>query len=152
MRRRCVAQDYVRGIAELIAERGEARVTDLSSRLGVAPATVSVQVRRLVDVGLARSERYRSIQLTPAGWRLAAACLARRAIVRDLLVALGVDRETAETDAEGMAHHASESTLAAIRNALASYDARQPTPTRRKIRLTEPRRETVMGTDPKVPG
>jgi len=42
--------------------------------------------------------------------------------------------------------------VAAIRNALASYDARQPTLTRRKIQLTEPRRETVMGTDPKMPG
>lgn len=120
-RRLSVTQDYVRTIAELIAERGEARVTDLSDRLGLASATVSVQIRCLVEDGLASAKRYRSIHLTPAGQHLAATLLERRAIVRNLLVALGVDRETAETDAEGMEHHASESTLAAIRNALTEH-------------------------------
>jgi DtxR family manganese transport transcriptional regulator len=50
---------------------------------------------------------------------LAAASRERHRLVRDFLVALGVDPETAEADAEGIEHHVSDSTLATFRNYLA---------------------------------
>jgi DtxR family manganese transport transcriptional regulator len=39
--------------------------------------------------------------------------------VRDFLVALGVDPEIAEADAEGIEHHVSSATLSAFRSYLA---------------------------------
>ncbi|MDT8345555.1 MAG: iron dependent repressor, metal binding and dimerization domain protein, partial [Thermohalobaculum sp.] len=67
---------------------------------------------------LVTRQRYRSIFLTPEGRALAEDARARHRIVRDALVKLGVDAETAEIDAEGIEHHISARTLAALRRLL----------------------------------
>jgi DtxR family manganese transport transcriptional regulator len=113
-----LAEDYVELIADLIEQTGEARVVDLAGRLGVANATVSVAIRRLQRDGLVTSKPYRSIFLTPKGQAVAAAARARHSLVRDFLIALGVDAETAAADAEGIEHHVSEATLNALRRYL----------------------------------
>lgn len=109
-----VAEDYVELIADLIASRGEARVVDLAERLGVTSATVNNTLQRLVAQGLVRKERYRSIFLTGDGEAMAEESRHRHRLVVALLLRLGVDAETAETDAEGVEHHISGTSLAAI--------------------------------------
>jgi DtxR family manganese transport transcriptional regulator len=52
--------------------------------------------------------------LTQAGERLAERVRSRHRVVVDLLVAVGVPRESAEQDAEGIEHHVSDATLAAF--------------------------------------
>lgn len=113
-----LAEDYVELIADLIEQTGEARVVDLAGRLGVASATVSVAIRRLQRDGLVTSKPYRSIFLTPRGRAVASAARDRHRVVRDFLIALGVDAETADVDAEGIEHHVSEATLNAFRKHL----------------------------------
>ena len=110
-----VAEDYVELIDDLIVETGEARVVDLATRLGVTNATVNNTVRRLSRDGLVHSKRYRSIFLTQEGQALADAARERHETVRDFLMALGVDWETADADAEGLEHHVSQKTLNAFR-------------------------------------
>ena len=111
-----VAEDYVELIADLLDATGEARSVDLSARLGVTAATVNSMLQRLTRDGLVRKERYRSIFLTEEGRRMADEARERHRIVFDFLVALGVDRQTAETDAEGIEHHASAETLRAFQD------------------------------------
>ena len=113
-----VAEDYVEMIADLIEEKGEARAVDLAARFGVTAPTVNATVQRLVREGLAVSKRYRSIFLTDAGRALARRCRERHDTVRDFLVSIGVDPETAEADAEGLEHHVSEETLNAFRSVI----------------------------------
>jgi len=113
-----VAEDYVELIADLIDVTGEARAVDLAERLGVTNATVNSALNRLMREGLVTRLRYRSIFLTEAGRHMAEAARERHRLVRDFLVSLGVDRETAEIDAEGIEHHTSETTLAALRRFL----------------------------------
>lgn len=113
-----VAEDYVELIADLIDDTGEARVVDLASRLGVTNATVNNTIQRLQRDGLVTSKPYRSIFLTEAGQELAEMSRQRHQLVRDFLIALGVDAETADSDAEGIEHHVSEKTLAAFRRHL----------------------------------
>ena len=113
-----VAEDYVEMIADLIEEKGEARAVDLAARFGVTAPTVNATVQRLVREGLAVSKRYRSIFLTEAGRDLARRCRERHSTVRDFLVSIGVDPETAEADAEGLEHHVSEETLDAFRSVI----------------------------------
>lgn len=115
-----VAEDYVEMIADLIAETGEARAVDLASRFGVTAPTVNATVQRLVREGLAETQPYRSIFLTEAGRELAAACAKRHAIVRNFLIAIGVDEDIAEADAEGLEHHVSAETLEAFKTLIAS--------------------------------
>ena len=109
-----MAEDYVELIAELIESNGEARPVDISARLGVTQPTVSKNLARLKAAGLVSHERYRSVFLTDAGGALAAHCRQRHRTVVAFLMALGLDEETAELDAEGIEHHVSDATLDAF--------------------------------------
>ncbi|MFN3623544.1 MAG: manganese-binding transcriptional regulator MntR [Hyphomicrobium sp.] len=113
------AEDYVELIAELMDEKGEARLVDLAERFGVTKATVNNTIQRLQRDGFVTSEPYRAIFLTDKGRKLAASSRERHLIVRDLLISLGVDPETADADAEGLEHHVSKATLEAFRKHLA---------------------------------
>jgi DtxR family transcriptional regulator, manganese transport regulator len=113
-----LAEDYVELIADLIEQSGEARVVDLAGRLGVTNATVNNTIQRLQRDGLVVSRPYRSIFLTEQGQKLAKASRERHCVVREFLIALGVDAETADADAEGIEHHVSDATLEAFRSYL----------------------------------
>ena len=116
-----LAEDYVELIADLIKQTGEARVVDLSGRLGVTNATVTNTIQRLQRDGLVTCKPYRSIFLTQKGQELAATSRERHRIVREFLIALGVDAETADADAEGIEHHVSDATLGAFRRHLRKH-------------------------------
>ena len=107
-------EDYAELIADLLVAEGEARPTDIARRLGVSHATVIKTIGRLKREGLATARPYRGVFLTEAGQILAVRVRARHRLVVDLLVAVGVPREAAEQDAEGIEHHVSETTLAAF--------------------------------------
>lgn len=109
-----VAEDYVELIADLQESTGEVRAVDLAQRFGVTPATVNGTLKRLKREGLVRTEPYRAVFLTEAGRALAERCRARHRLVRDFLVALGIEPGVAESDAEGIEHHVSEETLRAF--------------------------------------
>ena len=110
-----IAEDYVELIADLIAGTGEARAADIARALGVTQATVTNTVARLARDGLVTSQPYRSIFLTRRGQALADWSRERHAIVRGFLLAIGVSPETADADSEGLEHHASAETLAALK-------------------------------------
>ncbi|MCB1970028.1 MAG: manganese-binding transcriptional regulator MntR [Geminicoccaceae bacterium] len=107
-------EDYVELIGDLIAELGEARVADIAERMGVAQPTATKAIARLKRQGLATSRPYRGVFLTEEGAILADRVRARHRTVVELLVAVGVPRETAEIDAEGIEHHVSDRSLAAF--------------------------------------
>jgi DtxR family transcriptional regulator, manganese transport regulator len=118
-----LAEDYVELIADLIDERGEARGTDIAMRLGVANATVVKMLKRLVDQGLVTQEPYRAIFLTGDGWKLAEDGKRRHQIVERFLLALGLSKETARIDSEGIEHHVSDETLKAMARFIAKSAA-----------------------------
>jgi DtxR family manganese transport transcriptional regulator len=113
------AQDYVEAIAALIAATGEARATDIAKVLGVTHVTVIRTVQRLQKEGLVTSQPYRAIFLTDTGRKLAERARVRHEKVVAFLEALGVPGATARKDAEGIEHHVSAETLAAIDRFLA---------------------------------
>ena len=114
-----MAEDYVELIADLIERKGEARVVDLAERLGVTKATVNNTIQRLQRDGLVTQQalpldlpdRARARRWRPPRARATAWCA-------DFLIALGVDAETADADAEGIEHHVSDATLEAFRGYL----------------------------------
>lgn len=79
-------EDYVRAIYGL-SERGVA-VTNatLTHRLGLSPSSVSGMINKLAQLGLVTHERYRSVELTPAGRRLAYDVLRRHRLIELFLV------------------------------------------------------------------
>lgn len=118
-----LAEDYVEAISDLIAEQGEARVTDLARKLGVTHVTVNKTVARLQQRGFVTSQPYRAIFLTEKGRRLASESKRRHEIVTRFLQMLGVPERNASNDAEGMEHHVSPATLRAFEKALKKGEA-----------------------------
>lgn len=121
-------EDYVELIADLLAADGEARVTGVARRLGVAHPTAVKTIGRLKKKGLVAARPYRGLFLTEAGVELADRVRARHRLVVDLLIAVGVPKEAAESDAEGMEHHVSELTLQAFRHFLADHRGENESP------------------------
>lgn len=109
-----ILEDYTELIADLMREHGEARTTDIARRLGVTLPTATKSLGRLKREGLVTSRPYRGVFLTEAGHAMAERVRTRHRLVIDLLTAVGVPPEAAETDAEGIEHHISEVTLRAF--------------------------------------
>ena len=107
-------EDYVELVADLLAVEGEARPTGIARRLGVSHVTAVRAIARLKRGGLVVGRPYCGVFLTKSGKALARRVKLRHRIVVDLLVAVGVPTEAAETDAEGIEHHVSEATLKAF--------------------------------------
>ena len=107
-------------MADLIEQTGEARVRDLAKVMGVSHVTVTRIVSRLCTLGLLSTEPRKPIHLTDDGRQMAQASRERHEVVLSFLKALGVQEENANLDAEGIEHHVSEETLAAMRRYLQS--------------------------------
>lgn len=125
-----ILEDYTELIADLIQEHGEARTTDIARRLGVTLPTANKSLGRLKREGLVTSRPYRGVFLTEAGHAMAERVRTRHRLVVDLLTAVGVPLEAAETDAEGIEHYISETTLAAFERFLAADRSPHPRRTR----------------------
>ena len=104
-------EDYLELIAELLNLRGEARIVDIATKLGIAQATANKTIQRLQTQGYITREPYRSIFLTIKGQKIASKSKKRHNIVLEFLLNLGIDNYTASADAEGIEHHVSEKTL-----------------------------------------
>jgi DtxR family manganese transport transcriptional regulator len=61
------------------------------------------------------TEPYGPVVLTAKGEGLARKAAERHAVVLEFLIALGVSESTARVDSEGIEHHVSAETLAAMR-------------------------------------
>ena len=116
-----IAQDYVEAIADLSDAVGEARVTDLARRLGVTHVTVNRTLVRLKSAGYVNTKPYRAIFLTEAGHKLAKESKQRHETVVAFLLSLGISKKAAELDAEGIEHHVSPETLAAMERRLKQH-------------------------------
>ncbi len=106
-----LTEDYVELIADLIDILGEARLTEVASRMGVAHPTASKVIGRLKEEGYVENQPYRSLFLTEKGWDLAKESRKKHQIILDFLIQLGVSPQIAEYDAEGIEHHISQETL-----------------------------------------
>jgi DtxR family manganese transport transcriptional regulator len=123
--RTAIAEDYVELIADLLRADGEARAVDLARRMGVSQATVTATIGRLQRDGLVETKPYRGLFLTAAGQELADRAKARHELVVRFLIAIGLDEETAEADAEGVEHHVSEAALAAFARFLGAAERKR---------------------------
>jgi len=97
-------EDYVEVIYELMREKGYARAVDISANLHVRSPSVTRMLQKLHADDLVLYERYRGIMLTEKGERLAKSVRERHGILVRFLLLLGINRETAHRDAEGLEH------------------------------------------------
>jgi DtxR family transcriptional regulator, manganese transport regulator len=98
-------EDYLEAIYNLNEEKGFISASDISERLGVKSPTVSSMVSKLAKEGYLERERYRGMKLTDRGIKVARSVIRRHETIFELLSMLGLSKEVAYVDTEGIEHH-----------------------------------------------
>ena len=104
-------EDYLEVIYILSQKKGYARVGEIAKALDVKPPSVTQMVRKLSEKGLVFFERYGKVELTEKGREVAGRVIKRHALLKNFLVALGLDDRVAEEDACAMEHILHEETV-----------------------------------------
>lgn len=107
-------EDYLETILQLIESKGYARVIDIAAGLGISQASVTNMVQRMDADGLLKYEKYRGLTLTAEGRRLGENITHRHAVLTEFLRILGLPEDIVYRDVEGMEHHISPTTVAAL--------------------------------------
>ena len=112
---------YLESILILSRTKGAVRSIDISQHLGYSKPCVSRAVGLLKAGGYILVDGDGYITLTDSGMAVAEKILSRHAVLTELLVRLGVDRDTASADACKMEHIISDKTFHAIKNHMLQY-------------------------------
>lgn len=104
-------EDYLEVIYELVQQKGYAVSADISRYLGVSSPSVTKMVKRLSESGYINYEKYRGISLTKEGLAVAGDISQRHGVLTEFLEPIGVNKDIANTDAEGIEHHLNRDTL-----------------------------------------
>ena len=108
-------EDYIEAIYEVEKTYGYARISDISSILGIKPPTAVNMIKKLEEKGMVEYMRYRGVKLTQKGKKIAKNISKKHEFIRLFLIALGVDKERANIEAELMEHILSNETLEKLR-------------------------------------
>lgn len=106
---------YLESIYVLQKGKGNVRSIDISEYMGYSKPSVSRAVGLLKDGGYITVEKDGVLKLTDDGLQIAEKIYERHTIITNLLMALGVDKETAALDACRVEHVISEKTFDAIK-------------------------------------
>jgi Mn-dependent DtxR family transcriptional regulator len=104
-------EDYLEVIYELIKQKNYATPIDISESLNVSSPSVTKMVQRLYEQGYLNYEKYRGISLTQQGTSVAMNIHNRHSLLTEFLIMIGVNKDIANIDAEGIEHHVHPETL-----------------------------------------
>lgn len=107
-------EDYLEAIYNLNKEKGFISTLDLAQKLGVKSPTVSWMIARLAEQGYVVHERYKGMTLTEQGIKAARSVIRRHAAIFEFLEMIGIDKDVAYEDAEGIEHHLHPVTISKI--------------------------------------
>ena len=113
---------YLETILILSRENGRVRSVDISEHMGYSKPSVSRAVGLLKQDEFITVEKEGFIHLTEKGLAVAQKILDRHTILTQMLVALGVSKETAANDACRIEHVVSDETFEAIRSHVQKHD------------------------------
>jgi len=108
-------EDYLEVIAELVELKGYATTLDISRYMDVSAPSVTKMLQRLDENGYLEYEKYHGINLTTKGTHLADNIRQKHGILLEFFEILGIGRDTANQDAEGIEHHLNPRTIKQLR-------------------------------------
>jgi len=109
------AEDYLETILILSQKGISVRSIDVVNEMDFTKPSVSVAMKKLRESGYVNVDGDGHITLTPEGRVIAEKMLERHNYISNLLMELGVDRETALADACRIEHVISEQSFEAIK-------------------------------------
>ena len=110
------AEDYLERILILQEKKTEVRSIDIAHEMGFSKPSVSIAMKKLKEAGLINIDKNGYITLTKEGHVIADKVYERHVVIKNTLIAIGVDPEQAEKDACKVEHVISEETFDAIKN------------------------------------
>jgi DtxR family Mn-dependent transcriptional regulator len=105
------AEDYLRAIYEIVAQKGFVRIKDLARELEVKPPTVVEMMKKLDAKGLVIYEKYSGVTLTDRGKEIAEIVEKRHETFREFLEILLVPKDIALKDAHILEHELHSKTI-----------------------------------------
>ena len=108
-------EDYLEVISELVEMKGYAATLDISRYMSVSAPSVTKMLKRLDENGYLEYEKYHGINLTNKGNQLADTIRQKHEILLDFFEILGIGKEIANQDAEGIEHHLNPKTIRQLR-------------------------------------
>ena len=118
------AENHLEAILMLTLRHGQARSIDVAGLLGFSKPSVSVAMKQLRENGYVRMEQDGSIVLLDKGRQIAEKIYERHCLIAKMLMAIGVDEETAFADACKIEHDVSETTFLCMKRHLEACDRR----------------------------
>ena len=110
------AENYLETILMLHQERGYVRSVDIATKLGYSKPTISEQMKKFRESGYIEMDESGYITLTAAGEAIAKCMYERHVVISRILMAIGVDEETAYEDACKIEHDLSERSFQCLRS------------------------------------
>ena len=120
------SEDYLETMLMMQQQHGYIRSIDVAEHLGVTKPSVTYATKRLRENGYITMDKDGLITLTDSGMSIAASMLDRHQTLTRFLMALGIDAETAETDACKMEHIISDESFLAIKQHVAAMEKMRP--------------------------
>ena len=114
-------ENYLETIYILSRQQNEVHAIDICSYLSYSRPTVSIVLRQMREHGLVTVNEENHIFLTEEGLAIAAHMYERHELLTNMLLTLGVSRETAVEDACKIEHDLSEETFAALKKHLLNH-------------------------------
>lgn len=108
---RALREDYLRAILAIEQDKGIVKSIDVARYLHVTKASVSIAVSLLTEKNLVTKAEDNSLRLTEAGRVIARRAYERSDYIKQILLHVGVDLETAEADAGRIGRAISEESL-----------------------------------------
>ena len=108
------SEEYLEAMLRMQERFGYIRSIDIANELNVTKPSVSYATKRLRENGYITMDKDGLITLTEQGMAIAASMLDRHHTLTRFLMALGVDEETAESDACRLEHDLSQTSFDAI--------------------------------------
>ncbi len=109
------AENYLETILQLTLKNGMVRSIDIANELKFSKPSVSVAMKNLRENGQLKVSSEGLITLTEKGMQIAKTMNERHVLLRDWLISLGVDEDTAANDACRIEHVISKETFEAIK-------------------------------------
>jgi DtxR family Mn-dependent transcriptional regulator len=102
-------EDYLKAIYRLRETSAQVTTQQLAEELGVTGPSVTNMIKRLHDLRLLRHSRYRGVELTEAGTKIALEVLRHHRLLELYLAeTLGMPWDQVHAEAERLEHHLSE--------------------------------------------
>lgn len=109
------AEDYLETILMLKKEHNFVRSVDIAHELNFSKASVSVAMKSLREAGYVTVDADGGVNLTDMGNEVAERMYERHEVIADILITLGVDKETAYEDSCKIEHVISDITFEKIK-------------------------------------